>query len=71
MLRLKKAIVIALEWTCGKLDKIPAPYRYKGKWEWGGGFFGCYLLGLARRSALLDERWKTGVWKDPDINQSR
>lgn len=71
MFHLKKAIVIALEWTCGRLDKIPAPYRYEGKWEWGGGYFGCYLLGLARRSALLDERWKTNVWKDPDINQSR
>ena len=71
MFRLKKAIVIAMEWTCSRLDKIPTPYRYQGKWEWGGGYFGCYLLSLARRSAMLDERWHTGVWTTPEDNQPR
>jgi len=54
-------IVVALEKLCTLLDAVP---RYNaGRW-WRYGDWGCQLH-LARRSAELDEQWRTGSWTHP------
>jgi hypothetical protein len=58
----KWLIVWSLEALCGLLDKIP--YRDPEDGKWYRGAWGCYRFSLAERSARLDERWKTGVWRD-------
>lgn len=60
---MKRAIVVTLEWLCGRLDQVPFPERTDGKIRFYKGSLGCYRLGLAEKSARLDDRWGTGVWK--------
>lgn len=47
---MKALIVDALERLCGILDRLP-------------GCWGC-RLGLANKSAELDDRWHTGRWSE-------
>lgn len=58
---IRKAIVSGLEVACTALDLIPT-YE-DGRWYRFGGW-GCRLR-LAARSFDLDEKWGTGVWKEP------
>ena len=63
MRRLRWLIVAGLERLCALLDDLPAYCKFDNKRRWTGhGCWGC-LLGLAKRSADLEERWHTGVWK--------
>lgn len=48
MERMRRGIVIGLEWLCGRLDKLNC--------------LGC-RIGLANWSDALDQRWGTKVWK--------
>lgn len=62
---MKYLIVWSLERLCGWLDKVYLPYRWEGRWCFGNGMLGCYYLGLAQRSAELEDRWHTGAWGSP------
>ena len=68
-MRIRRAIVISLEWLCGVLDRLPAVRRYDGEWEisWWNGGLGCYPLNLAARSSELDLKWGTGVWTSVEV----
>lgn len=62
--RRRRWVVIALEAACTALDRIPAIERDVGRWRlFRFGGWGC-RIGLARRSAELDEHWGTGEWGD-------
>lgn len=51
-------VVAGLEWSCWVLDRIPG--RSGGHWTRYGDW-GC-RIGLAYRSARLEDRWDTGFW---------
>lgn len=56
----KRYVVTTLETLCRFIDNVPWYYRGEG---WSRcGQIGC-VMGLARWSAELDERWGTGVWE--------
>lgn len=59
---MKKLIVWSLELLCHALDNIPT-YE-DGQW-FRYGDWGCQI-GLSKHSAMLDEKWDTGVWKAPE-----
>jgi len=54
----KRLIVVALERACGFVDHLPFGIG------WRSGL-GC-PDGLARWSDILDQKWNTGVWKEPN-----
>lgn len=57
---MRRWIVVALEQACTVVDRLwawPAPFR------WIPALLGC-PHGFGLWSALLDERWHTGVWED-------
>ncbi len=69
MTHVKRWVVIAIEWACGQLDRIPTFYRCQDMHRCYGfhcayGAFGCGWLRLAIRSYELDARWNTRVWGD-------
>lgn len=54
---MKSFIVAALEWGCGRLDRV--------RWlPWPLTLLRC-PSGMAAWSARLDERWDAGVWEKP------
>lgn len=57
----RRWIVVGLERACSVVDWLPAPWHDEDGWHLGPAFYGC-RLGLALRSADLDERWGTEVW---------
>lgn len=54
---IKKFIVWGTERLCNMLDYLPYIFHYRS----------CYF---ARISANLDEKWRTGIWKEPHDDQA-
>lgn len=64
---MKRFIVIALEKLCEAVDVIPYWERTEGRWHRYRGTYGHIwkYFQPSLWSAALDERWQTGVWKEP------
>lgn len=67
MMRLKRFVIRAMEWTCGVLDNVPLPYycRDNGAGRWiMSRCWGCWPFRLTEHAWALDQKWGTGVWCD-------
>lgn len=62
MLKIKRLIVMGLDYACALLDSIPTWERDEhGNNVKCFGRFGCGMFQLAHRAGRLDERWGTQV----------